>query len=142
MQLIPYLTFNGDCAQAFAFYRDVLRGTIVTQSTFGEMPDAPPMPEATKQGILHVHLQVGAQALMGSDAMPGADEACGGGYKQPQGISVSIGVDSADEGQRVFSALAEGGNVLMPFEPTFFSPGFGMLTDRFGTPWMVNVTEA
>lgn len=142
MQLIPYLTFNGDCAQAFAFYREVLRGTIVHQSTFGEMPDAPPMPDEAKQGVMHVHLQVGAQALMGSDAMPGADEACGGGYKTPQGISVSIGVDSAEEGQRVFTALAQGGSVVMPFAATFWSPGFGMLTDRFGTPWMVNVTEA
>ena len=90
---------------------------------------------------MHVHLQVGEQALMGSDAMPGAGEACAGGYVKPQGLWVSIGVADTAEGQRVFKALADGGQVAMPFEKTFWSEGFGMVTDRFGTPWMVNVAQ-
>ncbi|QTD44498.1 VOC family protein [Ottowia testudinis] len=139
MQFVPYLNFNGNCAEAFAFYKDVFKGTLVHQSTYGEMPEGPPIPPEARQHIMHVHLQVGEQALMGSDAMPGATDVCAGGYAKPQGLWVSIGVASADEGRRVFDALAPGGQVAMPFDKTFWSPGFGMVTDRFGTPWMVNV---
>lgn len=139
-QFIPYLNFDGNCAEAFAFYAKALGGSIVYQGTFGEMPPQPgmpPLPESAKGRIMHVHLQVGEQSLMGSDTMP---EACGGeAYVRPQGLWVSISVDSEAEGQRAFAALAEGGTVKMPFMKTFWSPGFGMATDRFGTPWMVNV---
>ena len=87
---------------------------------------------------MHVHLQIGTQALMASDTMPGADAGCGGDAR-PQGLCMSIGVDSVAVGQRVFEALARDGRVAMPFAAAFWSPGFGMVTDRFGTPWMVNV---
>ena len=93
---------------------------------------------------MHAHLQIGAQSLMASDtmpAMPGQSAESCGGYQKPQGLWVSIGVDSAAEGERVFKALAQGGQVTMPFAATFWSPGFGMVTDRFGTPWMVNVVS-
>ena len=142
MQFAPYLNFNGNCAEAFAFYKDLFKGQIVHQSTFGEMPPddkMPPLPPEAKDGIMHVHLQVGEQALMGSDTLPGACSGEPGGYSKPQGLWVSIGVGSMAEGQRVFDALAAGGQVTMPFAATFWSPGFGMVTDRFGTPWMVNV---
>lgn len=146
MQFIPYLNFDGNCAEAFAFYAKVLGGTIVYQGTFGEMPPQPgmpPLPELARGRVMHVHLQAGAQSLMGSDAMPampGQDPgACAGGYQKPQGLWVSIQVETPAEGRRVFDALAEGGQVAMPFAETFFSPGFGMAVDRFGTPWMINV---
>ncbi|WP_406622748.1 VOC family protein [Acidovorax sp. SDU_ACID1] len=146
MQFIPYLNFDGNCAEAFAFYAKVLGGTIVYQGTFGEMPSQPgmpPLPESARKRVMHVHLQAGAQSLMGSDAMPampGQDPgACAGGYQKPQGLWVSIQVETPAEGRRVFDALAEGGQVAMPFAETFFSPGFGMAVDRFGTPWMINV---
>ena len=149
MQFIPYFNFDGNCAQAMAFYAQVFGGKIVHQSTFGEIPAAegmPPMPEAAKNRIMHIHLQIGAQALMASDTMPAqpgqGSEACGGGYQKPQGMWISIGVADAAEGQRVFTALAEGGAVAMPFAATFWSPGFGMVTDRFATPWMINVQAA
>ena len=144
MQFVPYLNFDGNCAEAFAFYQQVFKGNIVHQSTFGEMPPGegmPPMPAEASKRIMHVHLQVGEQALMGSDTVPGADETCGGPYQKPQGLWVSIGVADNTEGRRVFDALAQGGEVTMPFEKTFWSPGFGMVTDRFGTPWMVNVSS-
>ncbi|TAN25803.1 MAG: VOC family protein [Castellaniella sp.] len=144
MQLTPYLNFDGDCAEAFAFYAKLFNGTIVYQGTFGEIPptaDMPPIPESARQRIMHVHLQMGDQSLFGSDAMPGADTACGG-YQAPQGLWVSIRAADAAEGQRLFDALAQGGQVVMPFAKTFWSPGFGMTRDRFGTPWMVNVTPA
>lgn len=143
MQFAPYLNFDGSCAEAFDFYKDLFKGQIVHSSTFGEIPpdeNMPPMPPDAKSRIMHVHLQVGQQALMGSDTMPGAGETCAGGYFKPQGLWVSIGVADAAEGKRVFDALAQDGQVAMPFDKTFWSPGFGMVTDRFGTPWMVNVS--
>ena len=146
MQFVPYLNFDGTCAEAMAFYAKLFGGQIVYQGTFGDMPASPgmpPLPDAAKQRIMHAHLQVGAQAIMASDTMPSAPgqvpATCGGGYHKPQGMWVSIGVDSFAEGQRVFDGLAQGGQVSMPYAATFWSPGFGMVTDRFGTPWMVNV---
>lgn len=146
MQFIPYFNFDGNCAEAMAFYAELFGGQIVFQSTFGEMPPGegmPPLPESAKNRLMHAQLQVGAQSLMASDtlpAIPGQDpEVCGGGYRKPQGMWVSIGLDSEAEGKRVFDGLAEGGEVTMPFTKTFWSAGFGMVTDRFGTPWMVNV---
>ena len=143
MQFTPYLNFDGNCAEAFAFYAKLFGGTIVYQGTFGEMPPQegmPPLPESARQRIMHVHLQIKQQSLMGSDAMPGADASCGGGFQPAQGLWVSIQVANAAEGQRVFDALALGGQVVMPFAATFWSTGFGMVKDRFGTPWMVNVS--
>lgn len=145
MQFTPYLNFDGNCAEAFAFYAELFNGNITFQGTFGEMPPSegmPPVPESAKDRILHVHLQVGEQSLMGSDAMPGADPSCGGGYQPAQGLWVSIQAASVAEGQHLFDALAQGGQTMMPFAATFWSPGFGMTRDRFGTPWMVNVPEA
>lgn len=144
MRFTPYLNFDGNCAEAFAFYAELFKGTIAYQGTFGEMPaseDMPPIPESAKNRIMHVHLQIGDQALMGSDAMPGADATCGG-YQPAQGLWVSIHAADVAEGQRLFDALAQGGQTVMPFGATFWSPGFGMTRDRFGTPWMVNVAEA
>lgn len=147
MQFTPYLNFDGNCAEAFAFYAKLFKGTIVHQGTFGDMPpqpDSPPLPESAKNRVMHVHLQVGTQSLMASDTMPvapGQDPAtCGGGYRKPQGLWVSIQVADTAEGRRVFDALAQGGTVAMPYGKTFWSEGFGMVTDRFGTPWMVNVS--
>ncbi|WP_323000096.1 VOC family protein [Castellaniella sp.] len=145
MHFTPYLTFDGNCAEAFAFYAKLFKGDIVYQGTFGEIPpsaDMPPVPDAAKNRIMHVHLQMGEQMLMGSDAMPGGEEACGGGYQAPQGLWVSIHAGDVAEGRRLFDALAQGGNTVMPFGPTFWSPGFGMARDRFGTPWMINVAAA
>ena len=133
MTFTPYLNFNGNCAEAFAFYRELFGGTIVHQSTFGESPGGEDMPEEARQGIMHVHLQVGDYALMASDAPPGQ-------YVPAQGLWISLPAADAAEGERLFAALAEGGKVTMPYGETFWSPGFGMVTDRFGTPWMVNVS--
>lgn len=140
MQFTTYLNFDGNCAEAFAFYARVFGGTIVQRSTFGEIPPSenmPPLPEAFRQRILHVHLQIGSQSLMGSDAMPNA-EPRNGGFQPAQGMWVSIQADSVADARRVFDELSHDGAVFMPFEATFWSAGFGMVRDRFGTPWMVN----
>ncbi|MFT4193590.1 VOC family protein [Ottowia sp.] len=149
MQFVPYLNFDGNCAEALDFYARLFGGQIVFKSTFGDMPPEegmPPLPDAAKGLLMHAQLQVGAQLLMASDALPAMEgldpEACGGGYRKPQGLWVSIAVETEAEGRRVFDGLSEGGQVAMPFARTFWSPGFGMVTDRFGTPWMVNVASA
>ncbi|WHZ11628.1 MAG: VOC family protein [Burkholderiaceae bacterium] len=144
MQFTPYLNFDGNCAEAFAFYAGLFKGTIVHQSSFGEIPaseNMPPLSESAKSRVMHVHLQIAEQSLMGSDAMPGADETCGG-YQPPQGLWVSIQAADVAEGQRLFDALSKGGQTVMPYAATFWSKGFGMTRDRFGTPWMVNVAQA
>ena len=148
MNVSPYLNFDGNCAEAMAFYAQVFQGTIVHQSTFGDIPpdpNMPPLPESANNRIMLAHLQFGSNNIMASDTMPVVDgvdaQACGGGYQKPQGMWISIGVDSAAEGQRVFDALAAGGTVAMPFTATFWSSGFGMVTDRFAIPWMVNVAS-
>lgn len=142
MQFTPYLNFDGNCRAAFAFYQELFKGIVVHQSTFGEIPpdpQNPPIAPEAKDRLMHVHLKIGAQSLMGSDALPGADEGCAGAYAKPHGMWVSIQADDVAEGRRLFDALAQGGQLTMPFGRTFWSDGFGMVTDRFGTPWMVNV---
>ena len=131
MQLNPYLNFNGQCEQAFKFYEAVLGGKITFSMTWGEMPGADQFPEDAHKLIMHASLSVGDQVVMGADSPPGR-------YQQPKGMNVSIHVKDVSEGERIFKALSENGNVTMPFEKTFWSPGFGMCVDRFGIPWMVN----
>ena len=135
MQINPYVNFNGQCREAFEFYAQVLRGNITFSMTWGEMPGADQFPKETHNLIMHATLTVGDHVLMGADAPPGR-------YQQPKGTNVSIQVKDRAEGERIFKALAEGGNVTMPFEKTFWSSGFGMCVDRFGIPWMVNTEQA
>lgn len=144
MQFTPYLNFDGHCAEAFAFYAEVFGGEIAFRATFGEMPpseDMPPLPESAKDRIMNMCLNIGPQSLMGSDTLPGADPTCGGGFQQAQGMWVAIQLDDLEQARRIFDALAQDGDTTMPFQPTFWSSGFGMCRDRFGTPWMVNVAN-
>ena len=131
MQINPYLTFNGQCEEAFKFYERVLAGKITFTMTWGEMPEANQFPAEAHKLIMHATLSVGDQVLMGADSPPGS-------YQQPQGMNVSLHLKDAEAGERVFNALAENGSVTMPFQKTFWSPGFGMCVDQFGIPWMVN----
>lgn len=135
MQINPYLNFNGQCAEAFKVYEQVLGGKIESVMTFGEMPgtgDVPgDWPANWRDWVLHARLVVGDQVLMGSDGPPGQ-------YEKPQGTYVSLQVDSPADAERIFQALAENGTVTMPLEETFWAARFGMLVDRFGTPWMIN----
>lgn len=131
MKVNPYLTFNGQCEQAFKFYERVLDGKITFMTTWGEMPDAGQFPAEAHKLIMHATLAAGDGALMGADAMPGQ-------YKAPSGINVSIHHQDTAECERIFNALAEGGNVQMPFQKTFWSAGFGMCVDQFGIPWRIN----
>ena len=135
MEISPYLNFNGDCAEAFKFYERCLGGKIVMMQTHGESPMKDKVAAGWHDKVIHARLLVGDNVLMGSDAPPPH-------YDAPRGTHVSISVASTTEGERIFSALAENGTINMPFQKTFWSPGFGMLVDRFGTPWMVNTQPA
>lgn len=129
MELSPYLFFDGNCADAFRFYEKVLGGTLEALMKAGDAPpnDGPQMPPDT---IMHACLRLGSTVLMGSDDPIS--------YATPRGVHVSVAVDSVDEARRIYDALSEGGAAGMPFSETFWSPGFGMLTDKFGIPWMIN----
>lgn len=131
MQLNTYLMFQGRCEEAFKYYAETLGGTIATLHRFGEAPGNEDFPEDMREQVMHVHLQVGDQAIMGSDAPPQAREQTGG-------FSVSISIDDVGEAERIFAALSDGGQVRMPIEETFWAKRFGMCVDRFGIPWMVN----
>lgn len=131
MHLNPYLLFNGNCGEAFRFYEETLGGKIEGLFTYKDSPAAEHAPPDWGDKVMHATLAIGDQKLMGSDAPPGH-------YEQPKGMSVSIGLKDREKGERIFNALAAGGTTIMPFEKTFWAEGFGMCTDRFGIPWMVN----
>jgi PhnB protein len=127
-----YLTFNGNAAEALAFYAKALGGKVIFSMTFGESPMGAETPDAYKGKIMHATLEARGHQLMASDMPPGmAFE----GYK---GFSLSVQGNNVDEGKKLFDALAEGGEVTMPYGPQFWAVGFGMLTDKFGVSWMVN----
>ncbi|WP_237884432.1 VOC family protein [Pseudomonas sp. PGPR40] len=132
MKINPYLIFNGDCKAAFTFYAKSLPGQIEVMMTFGETPARDHVPMDCHNLIIHTRLLVGDQAIMGSDTTP--DRPTAG----MSGCSVSLNVDSVTEAEQVFAALAEGGNIQMPLEATFWAARFGMLVDQFGVSWMVN----
>ena len=131
MELNPYLIFNGDCAEAFKFYEQTLGGKIESLMTFAGSPAAEHVPAEFADKVLHATIKIEGQTIMASDAPPGK-------YERPTGISVAIGLNDRERGERIFNALAENGTVQMPFEKTFWASGFGMCVDRFGIPWMVN----
>ena len=135
MKLNAYLSFDGQCEAAFKFYEQILGGKITFSMTWGEMPGADQFPAESHKLIMHTTLSVGDEVLMGADAPPGR-------YQQPKGINVSLHLKDITEGERIFNALAENGSVTMPFQQTFWSPGFGMCVDQFGIPWMVNCEQA
>ncbi|MGH9355155.1 MAG: VOC family protein [Terriglobia bacterium] len=131
MQMNPYLTFNGGCEAAFKFYEQCLGGKIEAMMTHAGTPAAEHVPPEWRTKILHARLIVGDEVLMGSDAPPEH-------YEKPQGFSVSLQIKDPADAERIFHALAENGKVQMPLQKTFWAARFGMLVDRFGTPWMIN----
>lgn len=132
MKLISYLFFDGQCEAAFAFYASCLRGKLEMLLRAHEAPGHEAMPAALRDRVMHARLAVGDQVLMGSDWISDTP------FKPAQGFYVSLQVGSVAEAQRIFGALSEGGTVHMALDKTFYAVAFGMLVDRFGTPWMVN----
>ena len=113
MQLLnPYLHFNGQCEEAFNFYAKVLGGEIVTMMPHKGTPAEEHVPAEWRNKIIHARLMVGDKLLMASDAPPDR-------FDQPKGFSVTLGVDTAAEAERIYHTFAEGGTVRMPMEETF-----------------------
>jgi PhnB protein len=131
MQLNAYLMFKGQCEEAFSFYEKCLGGKIAFKMTYGESPAAKQAAPDWQKKIVHERLEVSGQVLMGSDAPPDR-------FQKPQGFSVSIGVDTPAEAERIYKALSESGEIWMTIQETFWAQRFAMFVDKFGTPWMIN----
>jgi len=131
MQVNPYLFYNGNCEAALRFYAKVLGARIEDMLTYETGPAEMPIPPEWKKKVMHARISIDGEVIMASDAPPG-------NFHQPQGFAVSLQVEDPADAERRFKALAEGGTVNMAFGKTFFSRGFGMCVDQFGTPWMVN----
>jgi PhnB protein len=131
MSFNPYLFFNGNCAEAFDRYKEIFGGELQVMTNADVPAGQEPMPGAKPEHVMHASLKSGDALLMGSD-----DPTSDGGPK----VGAAVAYTAPDEGdaKRVFDSLAEGGETTMPFTATFWSKGFGMCTDRFGVPWMVD----
>ncbi len=128
-----YLGFDGKCREAFEFYAVNLGGHIQMMSTNADAPAeiCAQMTPGSEHRIMHARMQVGPYQIMGSDVPQGM-------YQKPSGFHLQIGIDDLEQAEITFARLAEGGTVQMPLCETFWAQGFGMVTDRFGTPWMIN----
>ncbi|HEX7342296.1 MAG TPA: VOC family protein [Rhodanobacteraceae bacterium] len=133
MRLISYLFFKDNAAQAFDFYAKALGGRIEAKVTMGEMPGTEDLPPEVCKLIAHVRLVVGDAVLMGSDWCGPTQQP----YPGIHGNRVCLSVDTSEEAERVFAALSEGGEVMMPIGETSWSQRFGMFTDRFGAHWWI-----
>ncbi len=133
LQIVPYLYFDGKCAEAFAFYEKALDGKITFLSTFGESPMASTVPVEDHGAVMHATLQLAdGQLIQGSDAIQGR-------YEKPASFSISASFDDVDKAHHVFKELTKGGAETMALQETFWAKAFGMLTDPYGIAWMINV---
>lgn len=133
-----YLTFSGNCREAFDFYKSVLGGDFSYSATFGEMPQEgmPPMPDSEKEKIMHIALPISNETvIMGSDS----PEAFGSPVTAGNNFSISLQTETTQEADRIFKELSVGGEVIMPLEKMFWGDYFGQFVDKFGIGWMVNV---
>jgi PhnB protein len=148
MLIQPYLTYDGTCEEAFRFYEKALGGKIAMIARYKDMPPgeggegpdgcadmSPETKKAIAEKVMHARLEVGDQVLMASDSHPSYP------YQGIHGVSITLGFENVAEAEKVFSALSDGANVQMPLSETFWAERFGMLTDKFGVPWMVNAGE-
>jgi len=127
-----YLFFQGQCAEALRFYERVLGGKLETLMTYADAPaSAEQCAGVAADHVMHARLVVQGRALMASDQPPGAPA------QAMAGFALSMQYATVEEARRIFDRLSEGGKVTMPLTRTFFADTFGMLVDRFGTPWMV-----
>jgi PhnB protein len=132
MNLNAYLHFNGNCEEAFKFYEKAFGVKTIMKMSYGEAPPGGgPTPPGFEKKIMHTRIQVGNTMLMGSDAPPER-------FHKPQGFSVNIDCQKPEEADKVFQALSDGAQIVMPIQKTFWADRFGMLIDKFGTSWMVN----
>lgn len=134
-----YLNFNGNCEEAFNFYKSVFGGEFTYLNRFGEMPSSKDytVPETDKNKVMHVYFPIGNSVLMGSDV--GGDWAPT--FKQGNNFAVAISAHSREEADRIFNFLGTDGQISMPLMDTFWGDYFGMLTDKFGINWMMSYNK-
>jgi len=132
-QAIAYLGFDGNCADAMRFYEKALGGKLEVLMSGAESPMAEQMPKEFAHRILHARL-----ALPGGGLLYAGDTPTNVPYEGIKGVFIAVDYASVAEAEKVFNALAEGGQVTMPMQPAFWARRWGMLIDRFGTPWIVN----
>lgn len=130
----PYLFFEGRADEALAFYQEAVGATLEMLMRYKESPDKSNLPPNSEEKVMHMAFRVGDTVLLGSDGMCST-------HTNFQGFSLTLSAANAEEAESVFTKLADGGQVTMPLTETFFSPRFGMLTDRFGLGWMVLVEQ-
>jgi PhnB protein len=130
MALTAHLSYSGQCREAFDFYAQLFSGEV-NMLAYGDTPMAKDVPAEWAEKIVHATLSFDGCELAGSDVQSNH-------YRRPQGFSVLVDVEGVDKARRIFTALAAGGIVAVPMQETFWSPAFGVLTDRFGIPWQIN----
>ena len=134
MQLNPYIAFDGNGQDAIEYYCATLGGEIVMSMKFGDMPEQGDwITDQNRDRLAHATIRIGDMTIMASDT-PGFEP-----HKGFEGVTLQVTCDTKDEAEGFFNKLAADGEVLMPFAKTFWSDGFGMLKDKFGVPWMLNV---
>ena len=134
MQVSVHLTFNGNCQEAMEFYCKLTNGEILSMTTFGETPAGQDVPDDWQGKVVHGTMSLGDIAVATADIPPER-------YQSSQGINMFIEIENPDEASRVFARLAEGGEVQMPIQETFWAKRFGVVVDRFGIPWEVNCSQ-
>jgi PhnB protein len=132
MKMSVHLNFNGSCKDAFAFYQKVFKAQTPFSMTYGQAPEGAPVPADWGDKVMYTAIPLGSGVLMGCDAPPDRTKPMGG-------FQVCMEDKDQAEVKRIFDALSDGGNVSMPLTKTFWSPLFGMLTDKYGVGWMLSV---
>lgn len=132
-QISTYLTFNGTAGEAMRFYEKVLGAKLDRLIKYGDLPPSPQTPPGSADKVLHAQL-----TFANGDVLMASDWTGGGTYDGMKGFSVTLDYESEQEAGRIFASLADGGHVLVPLQPSFFAKAFGMVSDRFGTPWMIS----
>ncbi len=134
MQVSVHLTFNGNCREAMELYCKLMNGEILAMTTFGETPAGQDVPEDWQGKVVHATMSLGDITVATADIPPDR-------YQSSQGFNMFIEIENPDEASQVFARLAEGGEVQMPIQETFWAKRFGVVLDRFGIPWEVNCSQ-
>jgi PhnB protein len=131
MKLTPYLNFNGSCAEAFAYYEKHLGGKTIVSMTFAQMPGPATPPPGTENLVLHARIDIAGATVMASDVPPNMP------WEPMRSAYLTLNVSSNQDAERIHAALADGGQIFMPLQETFYAHKFSMLRDKFGINWMV-----
>ncbi|UFJ41012.1 VOC family protein [Brevibacillus humidisoli] len=133
LRLTPYLMMDGNAKEAIDFYQQALGAEVLFQQTFGEMPENSeyPLPEEAKERLSHAMVKIGESELMFSDIFPGQP------FQAGNQVTICISTDDKEKTKQIYEALQQGGQVNMPLQETFFSPAYGIVTDKFGVTFQI-----